>query len=180
MKTKVAVLLAGALVALLLLSRYFALTRAGLPLGWMLYLGLPITAAGVLFALRLINLGAGWATKDVKHDVGAAARPISLSSLPQASASERLKELEALHAEGAISDSYPERAVGELQAAAASLVVPGPPGQIDQLTDIDEPGHLTEDPFQDRASRTPRPRDVDDRRAGAGRPGPGDLSITVR
>jgi hypothetical protein len=33
-----------------------------MPLGWLLYLGLPITAAGVLFALRLINLGAGWRT----------------------------------------------------------------------------------------------------------------------
>lgn len=46
MKTKVVVLLSGALIALLLLSRYFALSRAGMPLGWMLYLGLPITAAG--------------------------------------------------------------------------------------------------------------------------------------
>ena len=63
MKTKVVVLLAGGMVALLLLSRYFALSRAGLPLGWMLYLGLPITAAGVVFALRLINLGAGWSTR---------------------------------------------------------------------------------------------------------------------
>jgi hypothetical protein len=33
-----------------------------MPLGWLLYLGLPITAAGVLFALRLINLGAGGRT----------------------------------------------------------------------------------------------------------------------
>jgi hypothetical protein len=63
MKTKVVVLLSGALIALLLLSRYFALSRAGMPLGWMLYLGLPITAAGVLFALRLINLSSGWGTK---------------------------------------------------------------------------------------------------------------------
>ena len=53
MKTKVVVLLSRALIALLLLlSRYFALSRAGIPLGWMLCLGLPITAAGVLFALR--------------------------------------------------------------------------------------------------------------------------------
>jgi hypothetical protein len=46
MKTKVVVLLSGALIALLLLSRYFALSRARMPLGWMLYLGLPIIAAG--------------------------------------------------------------------------------------------------------------------------------------
>jgi hypothetical protein len=103
MKTKAAVLLAGALVALLLLARDFALSRAGMPLAWMLYLGLPITAAGVLFALRLINLGAGWTTNDMKRDFGASARPMPLSP-PQAAASERLKELEALHTEGAISD----------------------------------------------------------------------------
>jgi hypothetical protein len=108
MKTKAAVLLSGALVALLLLSRYFVLSRAGLPLGWMLYLGLPITAGGVLFALRLINLGAGWGAKDVNHHFGATARPIALSQ-PQPPArvpiSERLRELEALRAAGAISDT---------------------------------------------------------------------------
>ncbi len=97
MKTKAAVLLSGALVALLLLSRYFVLSRAGLPLGWMLYLGLPITAGGVLFALRLINLGAGWGAKDMNHHVGAPARPIALS--------QRLRELEALRAADAISDA---------------------------------------------------------------------------
>ena len=93
MKAKVVILLSGALVALLLLLRYFALSRAGIPLGWMLYLGLPITAAGVLFALRLINLGAGWSTRveDIKP------------SGP--SLSERLKQLEALHASGGISDA---------------------------------------------------------------------------
>ncbi len=63
MKTKVVVLLTGGMIALLLLSRYVALSRAGMPLGWMLYLGLPITGAGVLFALRLVNLGAGWRTE---------------------------------------------------------------------------------------------------------------------
>jgi len=108
MKTKAAVLLSGALVALLLLSRYFALSRAGLPLGWMLYLGLPITVAGVLFALRLINLGAGWGGRDVSRGFGAPARPVALwqpESAAQASVSERLRELEALHAAGAISDT---------------------------------------------------------------------------
>jgi hypothetical protein len=105
MKTKAAVLLAGALIALLLLSRYFALSQTGVRLAWMLYLGLPITAAGVLFALQLINLGAGWTTKtrDLQHDLGASARRLPLSP-PQASDSERFKELEALHTIGAISD----------------------------------------------------------------------------
>jgi hypothetical protein len=91
-KTKVAVLVSGALIALLLLSRYFALSRAGVPFGWMLYLGLPITAAGVLVALRLINLGAGWTTK-IDHVP------------PAVPVSERLRELQALHDHGAISDA---------------------------------------------------------------------------
>jgi hypothetical protein len=95
-KTKVAVLVSGALIALLLLSRYFVLSRAGVPLGWMLYLGLPITAAGVLVALRLINLGAGWTTKTdhVPH-----------RAPPAVPVSERLRELQALHDNGAISDA---------------------------------------------------------------------------
>jgi hypothetical protein len=108
MKTKAAVVLSGALIALLLLSRYFALSHAGVPLGWMLYLGLPITAGGVLFALRLINLGAGWGTGNANHHVGATARPIALPP-PQppapAPVSERLRDLEALRATGAISDT---------------------------------------------------------------------------
>ncbi|OBG38870.1 SHOCT domain-containing protein [Mycobacterium sp. E3198] len=102
MKTKAAVLLSGALVAVLLLLRYLALSRAGLPLGWLLYLGLPITAAGVLFALRLINLGAGWGARDTTRP----APPIALSyPEPPVPVSERFRELEALRAAGAISDA---------------------------------------------------------------------------
>lgn len=102
MKTKAAILLSGALVALLLLSRYFALSRTGLSLGWMLYLGLPITAAGVLFALRLINLGAGWGARDTSQP----AQPIALSyPEPPVPVSERFRELEALRAAGAISET---------------------------------------------------------------------------
>jgi hypothetical protein len=88
MKTKAVVLLSGGLVALLLISRYFAMSRAGMPLGWLLYLGLPITAAGVLFALRLTSLSSGWSTK-----------------AESSALSERLKELGELHARGAISDT---------------------------------------------------------------------------
>lgn len=36
MKTKVVVVAIGGMVALLLLLRYFALSRTGLPVGWML------------------------------------------------------------------------------------------------------------------------------------------------
>ncbi|MCV7194930.1 hypothetical protein [Mycobacterium angelicum] len=60
MKTKAVVVSIGGVVALLLLLHYLALSRSGLPWEWILYLGLPITAVGVLFALRLIQLGEGW------------------------------------------------------------------------------------------------------------------------
>jgi hypothetical protein len=108
MTTKVVVLLSGALIALLLLlSRYFALSRAGMPLGWMLYLGLPITAAGALFALRLINLSAGWGTKidHLQHTTGTPLHPTLSPSQSAVPVSKRLKELQALHANGAISDT---------------------------------------------------------------------------
>ncbi|GAA4538989.1 hypothetical protein GCM10023161_17940 [Mycobacterium paraffinicum] len=94
------------MLALVLLTRYFALSRAGVPLGWMLYLGLPITGAGVLFALRLIDLGAGWTTKGGTLQQHGGIRPhpaaLPLSGPPL---SERLSQLEDLHAKGAISDT---------------------------------------------------------------------------
>lgn len=65
MKTKVVVLLTGWAVAVVLLLHYVMLSRAGLPVDWMLYLGLPVTAIGVLFALMLANVGAGWETKTI-------------------------------------------------------------------------------------------------------------------
>jgi hypothetical protein len=102
MKTKAAVLLSGALIALLLLTRYVALSRSGLPLGWMLYLGLPITAGGVLFALRLINMGAEWGA----GDTGRPAHPTAHAYPdPPVPVPERFRELEALRAAGAISES---------------------------------------------------------------------------
>ncbi|MHA7651026.1 hypothetical protein ACX9NE_18985 [Mycobacterium sp. ML4] len=67
MKTKILVLLTGWAVAVVLLLHYVVLTRAGLPVAWMLYLGLPVTAAGVLFALLLANVGAGWETKTAER-----------------------------------------------------------------------------------------------------------------
>jgi hypothetical protein len=106
MKTKAVVLLAGALIALLLLSRYFALSQTGVPLAWMLYLGLPITAAGVLFALQVINLGAGWTSKtqELRHHSSVRARPPFTLAQPHVPVSERLTELQALRDNGAISD----------------------------------------------------------------------------
>ncbi|HEV7579022.1 MAG TPA: hypothetical protein VGO77_01180 [Mycobacterium sp.] len=104
MKTKAAVLLSGAIVALVLVSRYFALSRAGMPLEWLLYFGLPITAAGVLFALRLINLGTGWHTAVDNSKPGVWARPLAPRA-PEELVSERLRQLEDLHTRGAISDT---------------------------------------------------------------------------
>lgn len=101
MKTKAAVLISGAIVALLLVSRYFALSRTGMPLGWLLYFGLPITATGVLFAWRLINLGAGWRSTVDDPEPRRRLRPVA----PAEVVSERLRQLEALHARGAISDT---------------------------------------------------------------------------
>lgn len=106
MKSKAVVLLAGGLLALVLLTRYFALSRAGVPLGWMLYLGLPITGAGVLFALRLIDLGSGWTAKggSLPHPDGIHAHPVPLPR-PEPPLYDRLKQLEDLHARGAITDT---------------------------------------------------------------------------
>ncbi|OBH93597.1 SHOCT domain-containing protein [Mycobacterium scrofulaceum] len=106
MKSKAVVLLAGGLLALVLLTRYFALSRAGVPLGWMLYLGLPITGAGVLFALRLIDLGSGWTAKggSMPHTGGIHAHPVPLTR-PEPPLYDRLKQLEDLHARGAITDT---------------------------------------------------------------------------
>lgn len=105
MKSKVVVLATGGMVALMLLSRYFVLRRSGMPLEWMLYLGLPITAAGVLFALALINLGSGWTTKvDVPRCSGTLRAP-PFDPAVGPSLSQRLKELEELHARGAITDT---------------------------------------------------------------------------
>ena len=100
MKIKAAVLSVGLMIALLLLLHYFTLSRNGLPVDWMLYLGLPITAAGVLFALRLVNLGAGWETTS-----DGPARQPRPSRPPQRSVPERLKELETLHGQGTLSET---------------------------------------------------------------------------
>lgn len=107
MKGKVVVLLAGGVVSLFLVARYFALSRAGVPLGWMLYLGLPVTGAGVLFALRLLDLGAGW---------GARSEAVAHNEFRDGSRScaaekfQRLQRLEQLYAHGAISDrEYQDR-----------------------------------------------------------------------
>jgi hypothetical protein len=78
-----------------------------MPLGWMLYLGLPITAAGVPFALRLANLSAGWSTKidHWQHTSAVQPRPPLALSQPAVAVSERLRELQTLHDNGAISDT---------------------------------------------------------------------------
>jgi len=57
MKSKVIALLAGAMVSLFVVAGYVTATRARVPLGWMLYLGLPLTGAGV--AVRTATHRAG-------------------------------------------------------------------------------------------------------------------------
>ncbi|OBH03758.1 SHOCT domain-containing protein [Mycobacterium sp. E1747] len=106
MKSKAIVLLAGGMLALVLLTRYFALSRAGVPLGWMLYLGLPVTGAGVLFALRLLDLGEGWTTKGgtTPRTGGIHAHPAARRR-PEPALYDRLNQLEDLHARGAITDT---------------------------------------------------------------------------
>lgn len=100
MKARVVVVSIGGMVGLLLLLHYLTLSRSGLPLDWILYLGLPITAVGVLFALRLIQLGEGWGTPmdNAEHNPGAIAAPA-------APVFERLQQLQILHGTGAISDT---------------------------------------------------------------------------
>ena len=75
----------------------------------MLYFGLPITAAGVVIALRLANLSAGWGAKtdhlDNYNQTGVRPHaPLALSQ-PAVPVSERLRELQALHDNRAISDT---------------------------------------------------------------------------
>jgi len=93
MKIKAVVVSIGGMVALLLLLHYLALSRSGLPLEWILYLGLPTTAVGVLFALRLIQLGEGWGHgADASDNRGPAV-------------AEQLRHLTILHGTGTISDT---------------------------------------------------------------------------
>jgi hypothetical protein len=109
MKTKVAALAFGGMVALLLLLHYVALSRAGISAGW-IYLAL-ITAASALAAVWLVHFGASRGTKvdGLGQNSGAPARP--LASPPRAASfSQRLQELANLRASGAISDrEYIER-----------------------------------------------------------------------
>jgi hypothetical protein len=95
MKTKVVALLFGGMVALLLLLRYLAPSRAGMPVGW-IYLAMPITAASALAAMWLVHFGAWWGAK--VDGLG------QNSGVPAASVAQRLQELANLRASGAISD----------------------------------------------------------------------------
>ena len=114
MKTKGAVLLSGAMIAVLLVSRYFALSRSGLSLGWMVYLGVPLTAAGVLLVLRLVRLGTGLGAKPMLPQAPPPpAWPQSVSRLVV----QRLQELENLRASGAISE--PEYAARRLRIVSS-------------------------------------------------------------
>ena len=103
----------GALVVASLVLRFVLLSQFGLPGGWMLYLGPPIGAIGVLILLLrlgLLNFGQSSSTtmQHWQHH-GAVQGPAPVSA-PPAPKWQRLQELEALRSTGTISDTeYAEK-----------------------------------------------------------------------
>jgi Short C-terminal domain len=108
---KVITLVVGAVVglfALSLLLRFVLLSSYGVPGGW-IYLGLPVGGIGVLLLLLrlgLLNFGerSGGTIHHWHQNTGVQAPPPA-SPPPAASVSQRLQELDTLHASGAISDT---------------------------------------------------------------------------
>lgn len=87
LKTQLTVLLFGGLVGPIFLAVYFALGSMARPyLNWMFWVGLFITSADVLVALALTNYGA------------------RTTGIVATTASQRLQQLDMLHATGAITD----------------------------------------------------------------------------
>jgi hypothetical protein len=112
-RTKV---IGGAIVALFALSlviRFVVLSQAGFAGYWIFYLGLPLgglaTVLFVLLRLGVLNFGES-ASPTVQHSTAA-----QVLASPPAEASQRLDELEALRAKGAISDT-------EYAAQRASII----------------------------------------------------------
>lgn len=98
------VLLCGGLVGPIFLAVYFALGSMARPyLNWMFWAGLLITAVDVLVALILANKGSG-----AKAPHGELTTPAHVAVPVMApaplSVSQRLQQLDMLHATGAITD----------------------------------------------------------------------------
>jgi hypothetical protein len=108
---KVVVIVVGAVVALFAVSmvmRFVMLSEYGVSGSWM-YFGLPMGGVGLvvlLLRLGLFNFG----ERSVRplqswhHNIGYQAPPAA-SPVPGASVSQRLQQLDGMHASGAISDS---------------------------------------------------------------------------
>lgn len=92
LKAQLMVLLCGGLTGPTFLAVYFGLGAMARPtLNWMFWLGLLVTAADVLVALALTAYGSE------------AASP-ARTSTPALTVSQRLRELNALHATGVVTD----------------------------------------------------------------------------
>jgi hypothetical protein len=105
----------GALFAISLIVRFVVLSQAGVSGMWIFYLGLPIggivTVVVLLLRLGLLNFGERPSATVQHWQYNTTAQvPQPSSPPPAASASQRLEELEALLAGGAISDiEYAEK-----------------------------------------------------------------------
>jgi len=112
LKAQLMVLLCGGLVGPVFLAVYFALGSMARPyLNWMFWVGLFVTAIDVLAALALTNVGAKSAARPAELTSAgllAPARIIGLADTAPLGApltvSERLQQLDTLHATGAVTD----------------------------------------------------------------------------
>jgi hypothetical protein len=108
---KVVVVVLGAVAALFALSllmRFVMLSEYGVSGSWM-YFGLPLGGIGLvvlLLRLGLLNFGerSGSTMQPWHHNIGTQTPPPA-PPVPVASVSQRLQELDGMHASGAISDS---------------------------------------------------------------------------
>jgi hypothetical protein len=109
---KVIAVVGGAIAIVLafsLLVRFVVLSQAGVPVGWIFYLGLPVGGIGVLvLVLRLGLLNFGERSSGIIHtwrlNSSGVQSPLLASPPPAAPVSQRLQELETLRASGTISD----------------------------------------------------------------------------
>ena len=100
----------AALFAISLIFRFVVLSQAGVSGTWIFYLGLPIggivAVLVLLLRLGLLNFGERPSAKVQHWQYNTTAQvPQPSSPPPAAPASQRLEELEALLASGAISDT---------------------------------------------------------------------------
>ncbi len=95
---KPVLILAGAIATLFAISfavRFVALSQLGLPGGWMLMFGVPAGGIGLLILVLRLGL-----LNNVSHGFSAVA-PVAA---PDPTTSQRLQEIEHLHAGGAMSE----------------------------------------------------------------------------